>query len=59
MRLWLQGRDRRGAIALMQRPAGDAAATGPETHTGTVMPGYTHLQRAQPVLLAHHLLAYF
>ena len=24
----------------------------------TVMPGYTHLQRAQPVLLAHHLLAY-
>jgi argininosuccinate lyase len=23
------------------------------------MPGYTHLQRAQPVLLAHHLLAYF
>ncbi len=25
---------------------------------GAVMPGYTHLQRAQPVLLAHHLLAY-
>lgn len=25
----------------------------------TVMPGYTHLQRAQPVLLAHHLLAWF
>src|SRR3954451_22412042 len=25
----------------------------------TVMPGYTHLQRAQPVLLSHHLLAYF
>jgi argininosuccinate lyase len=24
-----------------------------------VMPGYTHLQRAQPVLLAHHLLAYY
>ncbi len=28
-------------------------------HEGVVMPGYTHLQRAQPVLLAHHLLAYF
>src|SRR4030095_1278694 len=28
-------------------------------HLKTVMPGYTHLQRAQPVLLAHHLLAYF
>jgi len=27
-------------------------------HLGTVMPGYTHTQRAQPVLLAHHLLAY-
>jgi argininosuccinate lyase len=27
-------------------------------HTETVMPGYTHLQRAQPVSLAHHLLAY-
>ena len=26
---------------------------------GTVMPGYTHLQRAQPVLLSHHLLAYY
>jgi argininosuccinate lyase len=26
---------------------------------GHVMPGYTHLQRAQPVLIAHHLLAYY
>src|SRR5690625_1482695 len=25
----------------------------------TLMPGYTHLQRAQPILFAHHLLAYF
>ena len=29
-----------------------------EAEEGTVLPGYTHLQRAQPVLLAHHLLAY-
>ena len=28
------------------------------TYLGAVMPGYTHLQRAQPVLLSHHLLAY-
>ena len=28
-------------------------------HIETVLPGYTHLQRAQPILLAHHLLAYF
>lgn len=27
-------------------------------YLGTAMPGYTHLQRAQPVLLSHHLLAY-
>ena len=27
-------------------------------HQGTVMPGYTHLQRAQPVSFAQHLLAY-
>ncbi|MDR3310334.1 MAG: argininosuccinate lyase [Oscillospiraceae bacterium] len=27
-------------------------------HTETVMPGYTHLQRAQPATLAHHLMAY-
>ena len=29
-----------------------------EAHPDCCMPGYTHLQRAQPVLLAHHLLAY-
>jgi argininosuccinate lyase len=28
-------------------------------HIETVMPGYTHLQKAQPVLLSHHLLAYY
>ncbi|MFC2045688.1 argininosuccinate lyase [Chloroflexota bacterium] len=30
-----------------------------EANKQVVLPGYTHLQRAQPVLLAHHLLAYF
>jgi len=30
-----------------------------EANKAVVVPGYTHLQRAQPVLLAHHLLAYF
>ena len=29
-----------------------------EANTDTVMPGYTHLQRAQPVTFAHHLMAY-
>jgi argininosuccinate lyase len=30
-----------------------------EANADVVMPGYTHLQRAQPVLFAHHMLAYF
>ncbi|MDO8687707.1 MAG: lyase family protein, partial [Dehalococcoidales bacterium] len=30
-----------------------------EANKAVILPGYTHLQRAQPVLLAHHLLAYF
>ncbi|MHB0866017.1 MAG: argininosuccinate lyase [Thermoleophilia bacterium] len=37
------------AALLAQAKAGETA----------ILPGYTHLQRAQPVLLAHHLLAYF
>jgi len=30
-----------------------------EEYSGTIMPGYTHMQRAQPVLLSHHFMAYF
>ena len=30
-----------------------------EQHTETIMPGYTHLQKAQPITFAHHLMAYF
>ena len=30
-----------------------------ETNSDVVMPGYTHMQRAQPVLFAHHLMAYY
>ncbi len=30
-----------------------------EEHTETVMPGFTHLQKAQPITLAHHMGAYF
>ena len=30
-----------------------------DQHVETILPGYTHLQRAQPVSFAHHLLAYF
>jgi argininosuccinate lyase len=30
-----------------------------DAHFGSIAPGYTHLQRAQPILLSHHLMAYF
>jgi argininosuccinate lyase len=57
VRLWL--RDEIDAIAeriaALQRALLDQA----ERHAGTVMPGYTHLQVAQPVTFGHHLLAYF
>src|ERR671916_34048 len=36
-----------------------APALPPARHIDWPMPGYTHLQRAQPVYLSHHLLAYF
>jgi argininosuccinate lyase len=36
----------------------DAIAAQAEANTGAVMPGRTHLQHAQPILLAHHLLAH-
>ncbi|MBC8144665.1 MAG: argininosuccinate lyase [bacterium] len=42
------------AIAELQYAFVDKASM----HSDVVMPGYTHMQRAQPVLLAHHLLAY-
>lgn len=36
----------------------DALVAQAETHHGAIMPGRTHLQHAQPVLLSHHLLAH-
>jgi len=56
VRLWLRGEI--DALSLlftgMQRALVDVA----ERNTDTVMPGFTHLQVAQPVSFAHHLLAY-
>jgi argininosuccinate lyase len=42
------------SLALLQTALLNKAAS----HTDTIMPGYTHLQPAQPVVLGHHLLAY-
>ena len=36
----------------------EALLTQAEEHKSVIMPGYTHLQRAQPILYSHHILAY-
>jgi argininosuccinate lyase len=56
MRLWLRAEIE--AIRLALRDVQAALVEQAEAHRAVPMPGYTHLQRAQPVLLAHHLLAY-
>src|SRR5207245_1753577 len=56
LRLWLraEGHAVDAALARVQR----ALAALARGHRDALLPGYTHLQRAQPILLAHHLLAY-
>jgi len=51
-------RDHGRAIATEVRRLVDALAQQADAHPDAVMPGRTHLQHAQPVLLAHHLLAH-
>ena len=57
LRLWLREAidDIGGLLRGVQRRLLDQA----EKHAATVMPGFTHLQVAQPVTFGHHLLAYF
>jgi argininosuccinate lyase len=52
VRAWIDGADR--ALAALQL----ALASKAEAHFDLVMPGFTHLQAAQPVTFGHHLLAY-
>jgi argininosuccinate lyase len=56
IRLWLRRQIDAidGDLLRFQRALLDQA----ERHADTLIPGYTHLQRAQPLCLAHHLLAY-
>jgi argininosuccinate lyase len=56
VRLWL--RDEIEAIGKLLVELQSALVTLAEQHTDTVMPGFTHLQVAQPVSFAHHLLAF-
>lgn len=57
VRLWLRATtdDVLAGIQNLQLSILDLA----EQHTDTIMPGFTHLQVAQPVTLGHHLMAYF
>ncbi|PWB49052.1 MAG: argininosuccinate lyase [Nitrosomonadales bacterium] len=57
VRLWL--RSEIDALSGLIRKLQSALLDLAEQHTGTVMPGFTHLQVAQPVSFGHHLMAYF
>ena len=57
LRLWLRGAS--GGIADGLQAVQVALVNQAERYLDVVMPGYTHLQVAQPVRLSHHLLAYY
>jgi argininosuccinate lyase len=51
-------RDETAEIISLTKKLAETLCSLASEHTETVMPGYTHLQRAQPVTFAHHLMAY-
>lgn len=57
LRLWL--RDEIDALGSLLRNAQQALLDFADANLNVAIPGYTHLQRAQPILLAHWCLAYF
>ena len=57
LRLWLRDEIDACAAALVELQS--ALLDQAERHAGVIMPGFTHLQVAQPVTFGHHLLAYF
>ena len=57
MRLYVREASKR-IISLIKELQG-ALVRQAEKNLDLIMPGYTHLQRAQPVLLSHHLMAYY
>ena len=56
MRMYL--REESDALDAEVRDLLDALLAQAEQHRATILPGYTHLQRAQPITFGHHLLAY-
>ncbi len=57
LRMYL--RDEVDDICLMMKKMMETILSLAEKNVDTVMPGYTHLQKAQPVTAAHHFMAYF
>ncbi len=57
VRLWLRGEI--DALLALLRAVRARLLDMAEAHAATVMPGFTHLQVAQPVTFGHHLMAYF
>ncbi len=57
IRLYLKDEIR--AIIIAIHEVQEALLDKAEKHIDVIMPGYTHLQRAQPVLFSHHLMAYY
>lgn len=55
----LYTRDEIITLKVMLKELMQTVITLAKEHTNTIMPGYTHLQRAQPITFAHHLMAYF
>ena len=56
LRLYL--RQRSAGLVQQLKALMSVIADQAEANSGALVPGYTHLQRAQPILFAHHLLAY-
>ena len=56
LRMYL--RDRTDSITALVKELIAAITEQAEAHKASIMPGYTHLQRAQPITFGHHLMAY-
>ena len=56
LRMYLRGEC--DAISALLRELTETLCTLAEEHKSVILPGYTHLQRAQPITFGHHLLAY-
>ena len=56
LRMYL--RDETAEITKLARELTEVLTEVAEKNMGAVMPGYTHLQRAQPILFSHHMMAY-